>query len=367
MPPTLVRNSPTPTKTATKTATKTPGKASKASKAPHAHTQKDKQWVVKKVVVPLVVALVAVGAGILTAMFLFVPLMRNSCVLFDERCTSVVVAFGPRVGKTTTLLVTQPSTGFTYYFDGTYIYSYGNNLVGKCPTVLLSPSASSKPVVTQPEGLCAKYDTTGTTCIQGSPLVCQKPATYVAAETCDDPIQPGCVCAAPANTPEGWPTTCAIPEKYTCDDGATPTGSCCGAPVAACADPAQVCNRWAERGEGGKYACTTDGGVTDGTTKDFPFCCECSDQIKVTTYQGGVEAKGDIMEPVFVVDAATMRLLPDNNGIYCGKRLSLLLNNDFKDAKRRTIKINVPIHNNALNIYQIFDVLKNKKVFKLAR
>ena len=87
----------------------------------------------------------------------------------------------------------------------------------------------------------------------------------------------------------------------------------------------------------------------------------------MTTYQGGVEAKGDIMEPVFVVDAATMRLLPDNNGIYCGKRLSLLLNNDFKDAKRRTIKINVPIHNNALNIYQIFDVLKNKKVFKLAR
>ena len=327
-------------------------------------------------VVALVLALVGLGAGILTAMFLLVPLMRNSCVLFTERCTSVVVAFGPRVNNATTLLVTQSSTGFTYYFDGTYIYSYGNHLMGTCPTVLLSPSASSAPVVTQPDGLCAKYDTTGKTCVQGSPLICEKPAKYEAGTSCtasDDPAVSGCVCATPAaNTPEDWPPICRVPDKYTCDDGTVVADdtACCGTPVPACADPKQVCNQWAERGEDdGKYACagaelSTEN--TKDTKKDYPFCCECSDKIKVTTYTGKVDAEGDIMEPVFVVDAATMRLLPDNNGIYCGKRLSLLLNNDFKNAKRRTLKINVPLHNNALNIYQIFDVLKNKNVFKLA-
>jgi hypothetical protein len=326
-----------------------------------------KHWVVK-VVVPLVLALVAVGAGILTAMFLVVPLMRNSCVLFTERCTSVVVAFGPRVKNATTLLVTQPSSGFAYYFDGTYIYSYGNHLVGTCPTAILDPSASSEPVVTQPEGLCAKYDTTGKTCVQGSPLICEKPAKYEAGASCtasDDPATPGCVCAEPPpNTPDDWPPVCRVPDKYTCDDGTVSSedNACCSTPVPACADPKQVCNQWAERGDDGKYACTDP-----KDTKDFPFCCECSDHIKVTTYTGKVEAAGDIMEPVFVVDAATMRLLPANNGIYCGKRLALLLANDFKSAKRRTIKVNVPLHNNELNIYQIFDVLKNKNVFKLAK
>jgi hypothetical protein len=72
------------------------------------------------------------------------------------------------------------------------------------------------------------------------------------------------------------------------------------------------------------------------------------------------------MEPVFAVDATTMELLPANNGIYCAKKLSILINNDFKDQAVKQFKFSVPTNNNEFNIYQVFEILKKKNIFKVA-
>lgn len=255
--------------------------------------------------------------GFLLTYFVFVPMMRNACCLFNARCSSVLVSVGPG----NTILVQQPSTGYTYYFDGTRIFSYGMGVSGTCPHTILGPTTT-----TEGNKACAAVDVNGK---------CLPP--------CLDPDVPADV----TTDADGNPV-------YTCN-GTPSTEACCRLP-GACPSTTPVCRRWAAAMPHDTYAC-------DDRTVEKNTCCDCAavdapDPVSVASAE--VLAQGTILQPSIVLDAKTMTVLPDM--IYCGKHLQLLLGSDFKNVQVKRVNVNSP--SRELNIYQIFDVLKQKKIFK---
>lgn len=113
----------------------------------------------------------AIALGIVVALLVAAPAMRNACILFPEECGELKVrrGKGPSSGQ---LFVSDPRTGRSYWFDGVYVHAYGDNLPGVCPGVLasgatgkLSPVADkvgSPCVRVAPDGTCAAYGASAT-------------------------------------------------------------------------------------------------------------------------------------------------------------------------------------------------------------
>lgn len=246
--------------------------------------------------------------GFLLTYFVFVPMMRNACCLFNARCSSVLVSVGPG----NTILVQQPSTGYTYYFDGEHIFSYGMGVSGACPRTILGPTT-----ITEGNKACAAVDVNGK-------------------------------CLPPCLSPD-------VPADGGTCNGNPSIDGCCRLP-GACPSATPICRRWAAAMPDKTYMC-------DGRTVEKNTCCDCAAvdaPDPVTVASAEVLYKGTILQPSIVLDAKTMTVLP--NTIYCGKHLELLQGSDFKDVEVKRVSVNSP--SQELNIYQIFDVLKQKKIFK---
>ena len=81
------------------------------------------------------VSIFAILLGIGVTLFGIVPLMRYNCVWFNKRCESIQYQVGP----SKMLLVKDVRSGFVYWYDGVqYIFAYGDNLSGSCPSITYS-------------------------------------------------------------------------------------------------------------------------------------------------------------------------------------------------------------------------------------
>lgn len=329
------------------------------------------------------VVLVAIALGVITGYYLVVPLLKQTCTIFDSRCVSVMVTKGSTVNGVTTLLVQVPTSGYSYYYDGRYIYSYGNGLSGQCPSVqnILGPGPPPD-VQTVPlngANFCAHIKPDGS-CETTPSLTCTKWADYDQIRVnqpveCTPGVDANCVCA-PAITSDAdsagsdsksTEDVCLVVKPYTCDAGKTWGSSPCCDTQPACPST-ETCTQWSTMftDENSKSVFTCPG--SDAPARDYNFCCECSTSIEVnlTPLTSVASLTGaSAMEPVFAVDATTMELLPANNGIYCAKKLGILLHNDFKDGSVQRLKLSVPTNNNEFNIYQVFEILKKKGIFKV--
>ena len=335
------------------------------------------------VAIYIYLVIVAIALGVITGYYIVVPLLQQTCTIFDSRCVSVMVTKGSTVNGVSTLLVQVPSSGYSYYYDGRYIYSYGNGLSGQCPSIQnilqTQPSPNVQTVPVNGTNYCAHVKPDGSCEITPS-LTCTKWADYDKFRVnqpveCTPGVDANCVCA-PAITSEADSAgsdskspedVCLVVKPYTCDAGKTWGASPCCDTQPAC-PPTETCTQWSTMStdENSKSVFTCPG--SDAAARDYNFCCECSTSIEVnlTPLTSVASLTGaSAMEPVFAVNAATMELLPANNGIYCAKKLGILLNNDFRDGSVQRLKLSVPANNNEFNIYQVFEILKKKGIFKV--
>ena len=84
----------------------------------------------KNILITASAALAGVGIATALALLLIVPLLKNTCTLFNKRCVSISYQRQPN-GQ---LLVKHPEAGLSYWYDGNVIRSYGPYLPGWCPT-----------------------------------------------------------------------------------------------------------------------------------------------------------------------------------------------------------------------------------------
>jgi len=129
------------------------------------------------VLVTVGASLVGVALAASVALLLVVPALRNTCTLFNKRCINVEYARLPN-GE---ILVKDPGTGLTYWYDGRFIRSYGPNLPGTCPTNLavgatgvLAPTGADRVLCDRfdPSGVCVSKDAVETppTSLTGTPI-----------------------------------------------------------------------------------------------------------------------------------------------------------------------------------------------------
>lgn len=300
--------------------------------------------------------------GFLLTFFLVVPILQSSCTWFTARCTQVTV----QRGADNALLVTAGP--YQYFYDGkNYIYAYGDSLAGQCPAQVVS-GVQPSPVISPPlPDFCFRWRPTpdDPACVAGDDSKCA---------VCDQMVQQVCARAA---------SELALGAgKFSCD-GKTevPPGTCCDT-IPPCADPKQQCvlTAPASKQADGSFTCAQgrlDGEVCDlaprydagqgytctngATHTPLPQCCLCSSSFTQVTHAGTTDAV-NLFEPVFVVDAQVMRLLPTNRGIMCGMRQEVVAQ-QFADRKRERVNVSVPVTESGLDIYQVFDVLKKKQVF----
>jgi hypothetical protein len=301
--------------------------------------------------------------GFLLAFFLIVPILQSSCTWFTSRCTQVTV----QRGADNALLVTVGP--YQYFYDGkNYIYAYGDSLAGECPAQVVS-GVLPLPVISPPlANFCFRWRPTpdDPACQAGDDSKCA---------VCDQMVQQVCARAAAEVAPSTG--------KYSCDGGKTvvPAGTCCDT-IPPCVDPKQQCMLTAPATQQADGSFTCAQGKLDGEVCDLapqyvagkgytcnsgtsytpsPQCCLCSSSFTQVTHPGTTDAL-NLFEPVFVVDAKAMRLLPTNRGIMCGVRQEVVAQ-QFVQSKRERVNVNVPVAESGLDIYQVFDVLKKKQVF----
>lgn len=301
------------------------------------------------------------AAGFLLAFFLIVPILKNTCTWFTERCTQVTV----QRGANGSLLVRAPP--YLYYYDGVrYIYAYGDGLTGTCPSRVLS-DFSPEPTVAAPiPNFCFRF----------------RPATQAeeqageeATQECADPL-PQNLCARVASPVPG------STGKFTCDGKTALDAQVCCNTIAPCANPAEQCATSvpAVKQADGTFKCergTLDGqlcqlgprydkdrGFTcDGTSFTAePQCCYCTSSFTRVSYGGTTDAV-NIYQPVFTVDAAAMSLVPVNQGILCGLKQELVMN-QFKDVRQEKVQVTLGETDRGLNIYQVFEVLRRSNIFR---
>ena len=90
-------------------------------------------------------------------LLLVVPALRNSCTLFNKQCVGVTYSVLPN-GE---LLVKDPRTDLTYWYDGAFIRSYGPNLPGTCPNSVALGATGAYEEVGEPRVLCDRFDANG--------------------------------------------------------------------------------------------------------------------------------------------------------------------------------------------------------------
>jgi hypothetical protein len=146
---------------------------------------------------------------------------------------------------------------------------------------------------------------------------------------------------------------------YTCDGGNTTTDTfrCCEN-VLPCANSG-TCAQFPQFDyTTRKYTCTAT-----GTVSDKPQCCSCTDTYIGAVIPGTEYASGQIFQPVFAVDAKTMKLISVNHGIVCGMKRPLV-EAQFQGMPTVKVHVNIPITESAVDIFQLFDVLQRQGVFK---
>ena len=98
-----------------------------------------------------------VGVAAVISLFLIVPLMKNTCTLFDRRCMSVSYQKLPN-GQ---LLVKDPVLGLSYWYDGNFIRSYGVKLQGTCPSSVPIDADTVDVAAGDTRPLCLRFDPDG--------------------------------------------------------------------------------------------------------------------------------------------------------------------------------------------------------------
>lgn len=300
-------------------------------------------------------------AGFLLSYFLIVPILKNTCTWFTSRCSRVTV----QVGADNSLLVTAPPN--QYFYDGVqFIYAYGDSLAGNCPTAIAT-GVQPAPVIAAPiPSFCFRWKLTpdDPECLAGNKDKCV---------VCAEPLQQLCARAA---TPTGT-------SGFTCDDGKTVLDSptCCEY-VPPCANAAQ-CNLTvpAQKQADGSYTCAKgllDGNVCNVSPKyetgkgytcdngmtytQKPQCCDCTSSFQQVTYAGTTSAV-NAYEPVYTVNARTMQLMPQNQGVACGLKRNIV-QEMFRSTPSRAVKVTLPVKDAMLDLYQVFDVLRANGIFR---
>jgi hypothetical protein len=321
------------------------------------------------------------GAAVLAFLLSFllvVPILKNTCTWFKSRCSNVVVTKGP----SNALLIQVTGMPYSYYYDGNrYIFAYGDNLFGSCPSGIYS-GLQPEPVPQTPiKNFCYKFQSDprgedfravcvdfGATCAEfPNPVTVDGKTKYQCpdkvatdeAECCKqvpDLENPG-QCARLSDQvaqPDGT-------VRYSCDNGKTTTDTiqCCEAVLPCPGSKPQYCQQPPIYNPATKtYSCPNS-----STVSTTPECCACTDTFVDLLNEGTEYASGQVFQPVFAVDAKTMKLVNINNGIVCGMKRPLV-EAQFQGLPVVKVNVNIPLDTTTLNIYQLFDVLKRQGVFK---
>lgn len=198
------------------------------------------------------ILLSSVILGAILGVYAVVPALKNKCIWFTGNCQSITY----QVGSNGTLLVINPSTNFMYWYDGQFIYSYGNTVPGECTNLVTTGTHTQVPIGAPVANACLKFtkDASGR-------------------------------------------QVCALPSSQT---------------------------------------------------------------VTPTQFDGEVVAKGDAFEPVFVVNAYSMQLLPQKTACALSKTV---VQSFFKDVPTSKMSYNIPPDGNALDVYQLFGLLQDRGVF----
>jgi hypothetical protein len=109
-----------------------------------------------------------VGIAIALALLVIVPVLRNTCTIFTRRCQTVSYQRQPN-GQ---ILVKDPGTGLSYWFDGHYIRSYGPHLPGACPSEIPRTIADADVGAGPERVLCERVRPDGTCASEsGAPTI----------------------------------------------------------------------------------------------------------------------------------------------------------------------------------------------------
>jgi hypothetical protein len=90
-------------------------------------------------------------------MLVVVPAMRNTCTVFNKRCKEIKY----QSLSNGELLIKDPDTSLTYWFDGNFIRSYGPFLPGYCPTSVSQGATGVYQVQGEKRVLCDRFDPDG--------------------------------------------------------------------------------------------------------------------------------------------------------------------------------------------------------------
>ena len=205
------------------------------------------------VAVACYIILTSVAVGAVLGVFAVVPALKNKCIWFTGMCQSITYQVAPNG----TLLVINPSTSFMYWYDGQFIYSYGNAVQGACANKAGTGTHTDVPIGKPVSNACLKY----TKDASGNDI-------------------------------------CSLPSTQT---------------------------------------------------------------IVPTQFDGKVIATGDAFEPVFVINAYSMQVVPQKTACALSRTVVQSL---FKNVASETLSYRVPPDGNPLDVYQLFGLLQNRGVFK---
>ena len=103
------------------------------------------------------VAILGAGLAVAVSLLVIVPVLRNTCTLFNGQCVDVTY----QLNDSGHLLIKHPVTGVSYWYDGQFIRSYGPVLPGTCDTSLGVASTGAQVPVGEPVVSCQRFDPSG--------------------------------------------------------------------------------------------------------------------------------------------------------------------------------------------------------------
>ena len=112
----------------------------------------------RKILITTSAAVAGVGIATALALLLIVPFMRNTCTLFTKRCMNISY----KRNESGQILVPNPATGLTYWYDGNFIRSYGPYLPGMCPSSVSRTIPDTNVGIGNERVLCERFRPDGT-------------------------------------------------------------------------------------------------------------------------------------------------------------------------------------------------------------
>jgi hypothetical protein len=108
---------------------------------------------VSPVAVAIYILISSIIIGSLLGVYTVVPSLRNKCLWFTGNCQSITYKVAPNG----TLLVINPLTNFMYWYDGQFIYSYGNTGLGECTNLVSTGTHTLVPIGEKVNKFCLKF------------------------------------------------------------------------------------------------------------------------------------------------------------------------------------------------------------------